>query len=100
MITETRKISIRLDDESAKILEQAKSSGITVSHFVQTAIKRSGAPCAQFAPQVLVCLANLQNLLHDTDDPVKIEARKEVDAICRALKLSLSDTTPRKQSKD
>ena len=79
-----KRISVRLDDEAASVLLEAHQKGISTTEFICKCIT-SGGGCIH--KDVFTHIANMQSMLEHEDDPYRKEMRKELHALCRALKL-------------
>ena len=81
-----KSITVRLDPQSEKILEEQNTKGIGTSIYINRLIHTSGYTRSLHDCRVLVHMANLQSLIEGSDDPLLKEIREELNELCRYLK--------------
>ena len=82
-----KKISVRLDNEAAQKLEEAKAKGYTTSQFVIEKIKNSNVIDLNSLRNVMISINMIQNELEFEEDiEIKNSIREELNKICQSLK--------------
>ncbi len=74
-------ISVRLEPESERILDDQKTKGIGTSTYINRLIQTGGDTRSLHNCKVLVHMANLQSLIEGTDDPLLKEIREELNEL-------------------
>lgn len=90
-----KKISVRLDPEATKKLDEAKEKGYTISQFINRIIKGSSVGGVDIGSMrtLMVSMSNLQSQLEFEDDvDVRKNMREELNKICQVLKSFHSPT--------
>lgn len=83
----TKKISVRLDNEAALKLEEAKGKGYTVSQFVNEKMKDSNAIDLNSLRNIVVSITKIQTKLEFEEDiEIRNSIREELNSICQSLK--------------
>lgn len=84
---QSKKISVRLDNEATQKLEEAKAKGYTTSQFVIEKIKNSNVIDLNSLRNIMISINIIQNKLEFEEDiEVKNSIREELNNICRSLR--------------
>ena len=82
-----KRISVRLDPEASRVLQDAKDKGYTTSQFINSLIKGSAVIDIGQYRKLIPPLSNLLSLLEREEDTQRKESmRKEVNQLWRYLK--------------
>ena len=84
-----KKISVRLDVEATKRLNQANTRGYTTSQYINSIIKSSSADSMDLNAMrsIMVSINRLHYQLEFEEDPkIKMNMREELNKICHVLK--------------
>ena len=85
----TKRITVRLDYEAAKKVEEANARGFSTSQYINKIIKGSSS-CEmdiRSMRSILMSISRLQSQLEfETDPVIKKNMREELNQICRVLK--------------
>lgn len=84
-----KKISVRLDPEATKKLDEATEKGYTISQFINRIIKDSSVGGVDIGSirTLMVSMSNLQSQLEFEEDiDLRKNMREELNKICHVLK--------------
>lgn len=82
-----KRISVRLDNEASKKLEEAKAKGYTTSQFVNEKMKNSNILDLNSLRDIIISINKIQTNLEDEEDiEIKNAIREELNRICQSLK--------------
>lgn len=90
-----KKISVRLDMEATKRLNQANARGYTTSQYINRIIKNSSAGSMDLDAMrsIMISINRLQYQLEFEEDlEIKMNMREELNKICRVLRSFQSPT--------
>lgn len=83
----TKRISVRLDNEAALKLEEAKSKGYTTSQYVNEKMKDSNTINLNSLRNLMISITKIQTELEFEEDiKIKNSIREELNSICLSLK--------------
>lgn len=82
-----KRISVRLDLEASRLLQEVKDKGYTTSQFINSLIKGSAVIDIGQYRKLIPPLSNLQSLIEREENTQRKESmRKEVNQLWRSLK--------------
>lgn len=82
-----KRISVRLDPEASRLLQEVKDKGYTTSQFINSLIKGSAVIDIGQYRKLIPPLSNLQSLIEREENTQRKESmRKEVNQLWRSLK--------------
>lgn len=84
---ETQKVSVRLTEKSAEILDKAHQFGYTTSKFINIAIEKAEPTDDGILNTIVPHILHIQSEMEfETDPELQKRVRKELHGICRILK--------------
>lgn len=90
---QAKKISVRLDNEAAQRLNEAKTKGYTTSQFVMEKIKNSNVTDLNLLRNIMISINKIQNEIEFEENiEMKNSIREELNNICLSLKSFQSHT--------
>lgn len=80
------KISIRLNEEAGRRLEEAKNKGINTTQFINDLICNNTSPSADKVRKAYQNICTMESLLEGLEEENAMKIREELNRLCRALR--------------
>lgn len=82
----TCRISIRLNEEAGRRLEEAKTRGINTTQFINDLICDNTVPSGDKVRKAYQSICTMESLLEGLEEENAMKIREELNRLCRALR--------------